>query len=404
MKQPITLLLILLASFSLSYACTTAVISGKNTKDGRPIIWKLRDTENFKNDVRYFTDGKYDYVALMNANDSIGEHVWGGINAVGFAIMNSASFNVNKGDTTSLKDQEGRFMKRALQSCQTVKDLERLLDTLPRPMGLAAHFGVVDAKGGAAFYEVNNQTYTKFDANNPQVAPKGYVIRTNYSKTGSKNVGYGYIRCQTAETLFAKAAKQNTLGYQTIVQDFSRSMLHPVLNRDYRKEYSQKPKNEDFVNSDDLITRYGSASAVVIRGVKAGEPINLGTMWTMIGFPNTSLTLPVFPLGKTVPSVLAKDKTGNAPLNSMSLLLKDECYPIKPASGYKYLKISKLYNAQHQGYAEVLAAAEVEVFKQTEAILKQWRQHPPDNKEVQKFYDWLDAYTLKVYSENFNLK
>jgi hypothetical protein len=31
------------------YCCTTAVISGKATKDGRPIIWKLRDSDFLKN-------------------------------------------------------------------------------------------------------------------------------------------------------------------------------------------------------------------------------------------------------------------------------------------------------------------------------------------------------------------
>ena len=33
-------------------ACTTAVISGKYTADGRPMIWKLRDSDNFKNKMQ----------------------------------------------------------------------------------------------------------------------------------------------------------------------------------------------------------------------------------------------------------------------------------------------------------------------------------------------------------------
>ncbi|PVX51900.1 hypothetical protein C7377_0192 [Balneicella halophila] len=404
MKKLIIALLILMTSISVGLACTTAVISGKNTKDGRPIIWKLRDTESYKNDVRYFSDGKYAYVGLMDSRDTNGENVWGGTNNVGFSIMNSASFNVNEADTTDYKDQEGRFMKKALQQCETLEDLENLLVTLPRPMGLAAHFGVIDAKGGAAFYEVNNQTYTKFDANDLETAPNGYVIRTNYSKTGTKDVGYGYIRCQTAEMLFKEAAAKDNLNSQTIIQDFSRCMIHPVLKRDYRKEYSQKPMTDDFVNSDDLITRHGSASAVIIRGVRTDESPNLSTMWTMVGFPNTSLTLPVFPLVNTVPSVLAKDETGTAPLNRFSLALKDECYPIKPSSGYKYLKISKLYNAEGTGYAEILEKAEKEVFEKTESTLSKWRQNPPSNKEVKDFYDWLDSYTLSLYKNEFNLE
>ncbi len=396
MKKALFIILLYFISTSINHACTTAVISGKKTKDGRPIIWKLRDSESYKNDVRYFTDGKYEYVALMNSKDTLGLNVWGGTNSAGFAIMNSASFNVNESDTTSLKDQEGVFMKRALQQCKTLKDLENLLDTLPKPMGLAAHFGVIDAKGGAAFYEVNNYTYTKFDANETK---EGYVIRTNYSKTGTKDVGYGYIRCQTAEALFAEAAEKDNLNCRTIVQDFSRCMKHPILHRDYRKEYEAKPKTKDFVNSDDLITRHGSASAIIIRGVKNGEQTNLATMWTMVGFPNTSLTLPVFPIGKIVPKVLSKNDSGNCPLNSFSLKLKDECYPIKPSSGYKYLKISKLYNAENDGYAQVLEEAEQEIFEKTKQTLAKWRKNPPSQQDLQKFYDWLDAYTLEIYNK-----
>ena len=110
MKNSLSLLIIIVLAIWQSNACTTAVISGKYTKDGRPMIWKLRDTESFENKLKYFTDGKYPYIGLINSNDEKGEQVWGGSNSVGFAIMNSASFNVNMADTTSFKDQEGYFM------------------------------------------------------------------------------------------------------------------------------------------------------------------------------------------------------------------------------------------------------------------------------------------------------
>lgn len=144
--------------------------------------------------MRYFTDGKYPYLGLINSSDTEGKNVWAGSNSVGFAIMNSASFNVNEKDSVDIENQEGAFMKLALQTCASLAEFEELLNTHPRPMGLAAHFGVIDAHGGAAFYEVNNYTWTKFDANE---APEGYVLRTNYSETGTPDVGYGFIRRKT---------------------------------------------------------------------------------------------------------------------------------------------------------------------------------------------------------------
>ncbi|MBK3515900.1 hypothetical protein [Carboxylicivirga marina] len=93
MKNLFLALLALLIAIPFSEACTTAVISGKYTANSRPIIWKLRDTETFENKMRYFRDGKYDYIGMINSKDANGEQVWGGSNAAGFAIMNSASFN-----------------------------------------------------------------------------------------------------------------------------------------------------------------------------------------------------------------------------------------------------------------------------------------------------------------------
>ena len=34
-------------------ACTSAVVSGKVTPDGRPLLWKNRDTDYLRNHVAY---------------------------------------------------------------------------------------------------------------------------------------------------------------------------------------------------------------------------------------------------------------------------------------------------------------------------------------------------------------
>ena len=385
--------------------CTTAVISGKYTKDGRPMIWKLRDSDYFKNKMMYFDDGKYYYIGLVNSEDIEGEQVWGGANSTGFSIMNSASFNVNMGDTTSKKDLEGFFMKQALQECATLEDFEQLLNNQPKPMGLASHFGVIDAKGGAAFYEVNNYTFTKFDANNPAEAPNGYILRTNFSYTGKKDVGYGFIRFQTAQDIFYQAESMGQLNYQTIIQDFSRCFKHAVLNKNFKEEFKSIPEGEHFINSDDLITRHGSSSAILIQGVKAEEPSDLATIWTTVGFPNTCITLPVWVRGgKNLPKLLVDDKSGNAPLNEMSLKLKDQCYPIKRSSGYKYLQISKLINSEKTGIVQKIEIAEKTIFTKTEEHLNKWRKGNSSEKEITSYYSWLDDFVSKTYFNAFGVE
>ncbi|RUT78743.1 hypothetical protein [Ancylomarina longa] len=398
MKKSLSCLLILLAFAYQGIACTTAVISGKYTKDGRPMIWKLRDSDSFQNKLMYFANGKYDCIGLINSNDAEGEQVWGGSNSEGFAIMNSASYNVNLNDTTSFKDQEGYFMKQALQNCATLEDFEQLLQNRAKPMGLAAHFGVIDAKGNAAFYEVNNYTFTKFDANDPAQAPNGYILRTNFSFTGKKDIGYGFIRFQTAQDLFYQADACGNLNVKTIIQKFSRCLKHAVLKKDFRKEYEQVPYGDNFINSDDLITRNSSASMILVEGVKKGENPLWTTIWTMIGYPNTCLAIPVWMAGgKDLPNMLQAKGTENCKLNEIVLGLKAKCYPITRAAGNKYLNVSELVNAEHTGIIQNLESAENMIFDATQNNLKVWRDKKPEASQIQEYYHWLNNYTIDFY-------
>ncbi|MFA5463949.1 MAG: hypothetical protein WC265_07740 [Dysgonamonadaceae bacterium] len=394
------LLLFFVGFNSIVWACTTAVISAKNSADGRSMLWKLRDSDKLKNAMHFFDDGKYNYLGLINADDTLGIHVWAGSNNVGFAIMNSASYNVNVGDTTQLKDQEGIFMKLALQTCASLQDLENLLDTYPKPRGLAAHFGAIDANGGAAFYEVNNQTWTKFDANDAETAHNGYIIRTNYSETGTKDEGYGFIRKEAAEKLFADAHNQNRLDYRSVIQDFSRSSYHPVFGINYRGKFENGTNESSFIASDDLNTRYSSASSIVIQGVKTGEAPDLSTIWIVIGYPNTSMAIPLWVRGgKNIPHILQNNsEIGNSPLNEAAMKWKNSCYPLTRSDGYHYLKYDELINPKNSGFIQRIEPIEREIFDQTDKMVKKWHEEAPSSSEIEKFYGWLNKKVSNFYA------
>ncbi|TFH00370.1 MAG: hypothetical protein E4H13_07665, partial [Calditrichales bacterium] len=213
-------------------ACTTAIITGKSTPDGRPLLYKHRDSGFTQNKLMFFDGDGYSFIGLINSEDQTGEEVWIGSNSAGFAIMNSASYNLAVDDTIRLKDQEGVIMKAALGRCATLADFEKLLDEWPKPLGVEANFGVIDAQGGAAYYETNNFSYTKIDANDPAVAPFGYLIRTNYSFTGSADDGYGYIRYLNAENLFYQAAAEHALTHRFLLQKVSRNLYHSLVKTD----------------------------------------------------------------------------------------------------------------------------------------------------------------------------
>lgn len=389
-------------------ACTTAVVSGKYTADGRPLLWKVRDTSTHDNKMIYLQDGRYAFVGLTNTKDTLGLQIWAGSNEVGFAIMNSASFNVNLNDKVEEKDQEGLFMHKALANCKSLKDFERLLRKEPRPMGLAAHFGVVDAQGGAAFYEVNNETFTKVDANDPLLAPNGYILRTNFSFTGKKDIGYGFIRFQTAQDLLMQGDAMNQLTPQTFMQDFGRSLSHAILKKDYYKEYSQVPASQEaFINSGDFICRHETASQVLVQGVTKDMAADMSTIWTQVGFPQTCVTVPLWVRGGAqLPKVVTADydnhKKGESavPLNRWAYVWKNKVYPIARSAGYKYMRISRLVNQEKTGYMQRVEEFEKELFKDAYTQDKTWMKQTPSVNDIQAYYSKLDKQVSKFYTSD----
>jgi len=400
----ISICLLTVCASTESNACTTAIISGKCTTDGRPLLFKHRDTGFFQNKLMFFDDGTYKYIGLVNSADIEGKEIWSGSNSAGFSIMNSASYNLNINDTTKLKDQEGIIMKEALRSCATLEDFEEFLNNWPKPMGVESNFGVIDAQGGAAYYETTNFSFKKIDANDPTVAPFGYVIRTNYSFTGTPDDGYGYIRYLTANRLFYNAVGQNTLNYKFLLQRVSRSLYHSLLNLDLAQIPWRSEDEMHFVAFEDYIPRRTSVTTMVIQGIKKDEPVELTTIWTVLGFPLCSVAIPTWVSGGTeIPSLLKADHTGNAPLCQMALDLKEKCFPLKRGSGKRYINLAALLNQNHNGIMQKLPELEDRLIGEAESYLADWRSSGIKPKEVKELYGIVSEKIKRYYSENFDL-
>jgi len=386
------------------FPCTTAIVSGKVTKSGRPLLLKHRDSGFEQNKLMFFDDGKYKYIGLVNSEDKLGKEVWGGVNSEGFAIINSASYNLKPdSDTTKLMDKEGIVMKLALQECATIKDFENLLLNMNKPLGVEANFGVIDAKGGAAYFETNNFTFNKIDANYLSVAPFGYLIRTNYSFVTDKNDGYGYIRYNTANELFYEAAMEDNLSVKFILQDVSRSLKHSLLNVDLKKNIEVSESENKLILFQDFIPRNSSCATILIEGVKPNESPELATLWTVLGFQLTSVAIPTWvKSGAELPKLLLADNSGNAPLCGKALKLKNELFPVKLGNGQNYINIPKLINKEKTGFLQKLKPLEDKIIEKTNSKLNEWRskkQLPKD--EVDNLYNFLEKEITEFYKNEF---
>lgn len=401
--------LVFLGSAGPLSACTSAVISGKVTPDGRPLLWKNRDTDFLQNSVRYFSGGRHSFIAVVNSVEDDPSDVWIGTNTAGFSIMNTQSYNlveVQPGEERG--EANGRVMRRALEVCATVKDFCQFLDTLSKPSLIEANFGVIDAKGGAAMFEVDYYKYVMYDANDPKDAPCGYIARTNFSFSGKVNEGAGYVRFMQEDKLLMPASATGQITPQWIFNELSRSFANPLLGIDLKSGDFNRPKTTGWFVDQDFIARSSMASAVVVQGVKSDERPELTTMWTILGYPPTGVVMPVWVKGaeEGLPKLLARDDVKKvAPLGDWSVTLAGDVFSYEQGMGSdRYMNWEKLYNADKNGYMQLLAPVENEVFQRTGAVLKEWRKKGcVDVKAMQLLYSGLDTFIGMQYAELFGL-
>lgn len=357
----------LLAGSIYSYACTSAIVGADASASGRPLLWKNRDTSNIDNKVEYVKGdkGEHSYVALFNASDTLLREAWMGMNDAGFAVMNTASYNI-KDDKVPQKDmdKEGFLMTIALKTCATVEDFEKLLSSLPRPMGVEANFGAIDAAGNGAFFETNNHSFVKYDIKD---SPDNILVRTNYSHSGRKNEGYGFVREANACHLLAPYVKRKDITPELFTEVLSRSFYHDLRKKDCASS------GERWIIDQDFIPRYKSTATVVIEGCRPQDGTvipsadfiaNQYIMWTGLGYPPCSEIMPVW----CTPDGVDEELRGLGPMGHSVMgdrvkARRDEVFPIHKGNGDKYIDMARLINEFGNGYIQVLVPKNLETYR-----------------------------------------
>ncbi len=405
MKKFFVLFMVTLFGIATAGACTSAVISGKATPDGRPLLWKHRDSDYERNKLRYFHGEKFDFIGIVNS-DTLESEVWMGSNSAGFSIMNTMAYNLNKGQKASVPDdQEGIFMHQALATCATLADFERLLDRSTGKRGVEANFGVIDAQGGAAYYEVGYFTSKKFDVNDPAIAPKGYLIRTNFGVSGDRESGKGYIRYATAEDLFERQRVKNDISVEFILQTPDRCLEHSLTNVNlYDVPLPEDSSSSQFVPFRDYLVRNSTVSSMVVQGVQRGEDPHFTTVWSLLGFPLTTIALPVWvAAGDSLPAMALSSDGRTSPLNERSLQLKKKCFPVTLDNGRDYLCLPVVLNRKGTGTIQKILPEEKTILSETGELLSRMRPKGVDRQAVLDHYRRLDSAIQTFYRRAFGL-
>lgn len=365
------LLVLLVCTQQLSPACTSAVVSGRGTADGRPLLWKQRDTGNLETKLVSDTGGRFAFVGVHDLADTANAECFMGSNEAGFSIINTATYNLQYEKYGGKMDEEGKVMKRALATCRTLEDFEQLLRDTRGKRGVEANFGVIDAFGGAAYYETDPYSFTKFDANDPAVAPQGYLIRTNFSMVGTPESGQGYVRYQSTTNCFQWASLGGGVSLDFILLEATTNLRHSLVGTNLAQ--GPLPLNEDartMVHFTDFVPRYSTASSMIIQGVRKGDDPGATTVWTVLGSPLTTPVVPVWVKhASLIPSMMFA--TGNAPalLNARALELKSRCFPLKTPEGRNYLDLARVVNQQGTGTVQQVRIADRKILDATRATM-----------------------------------
>ena len=374
-------------SFLSAEACTSAVISGRATKSGRPLLWKHRDTGTEWNHIEHLQGKRFAFTGLVNSNDAERKEVWAGANERGFAIMNTASYNMKPDSLKYLPEREGEIMKQALGECATVAEFEEFLKNMPQPRALETNFGVIDADGGAAYFEVWDYGYTKYDANDTAQYPNGYIIRSNYSFSGAQDEGMGYIRYQNAEYLLHKAYATGTLSAEWIFSSASRSFYHAILGED---ALSSSPNG--WAVDQDFIPRNSSSASVVVEGVSKGENPDATTIWSVIGYPPCSYAVASWVKAKNeIAAVIANSDEGRSSVNRMAVALKREVFPISRGNGSKYMRTDVIARA-----IEVLRPYESKSMQAASAVRDRIAKEGFNIEFVREYNELVNASAPKI--------
>lgn len=400
----INLFLLIVLCASSSWACTSFIISGKATPTGRPMMFKHRDTGELNNRIAYFEGVKYDFMGLVNSPVLDGE-VWAGMNEAGLCIMNTASYNLREDTLDCKMDREGEMMYHVLSHCATLADFEQWLNTYPQPWGVEANFGLIDAEGGAAYYEMNNFEWKKYDVN---TMPAGYRVVTNFSEAGRYEDYEGWERYLTATAIMKEAfSTTHQMTPNEALDLFSRQYRHELLDIDF--DSTNVP---EYTVDQDFIPRRITSAVAIFEGVNSPADARKTVMWTALGYPACAVAIPLVMAEKEhIPAYMqaydSQAKSGKAlhcEMCDVSLQIKNQwAFPLRISNGKRYVNMQHILQGTATAPSLLTCTQEVEkqINEDFDLLYQQWLKGQMSDKVFLKAYDEVSKKWMQNYRDSF---
>jgi hypothetical protein len=189
-------------------------------------------------------------------------------------------------------------------------------------------------------------------------AQDGILMRTNYSYSGVKDKGMGYVREMNEKALLKPHIAAQDITPAVFTEELSRTFYNAQLGKDFTRS------GDEWIVDQDFIPRRISTASIVIEGIIPGEDPRLTTMWIALGYPPCAEVYAVWVGEDGVAPELTGTTTENHSVQCDRVnQRKAEVFPVERGNGKQYLNLSKLYNNEGTGYCQTLTLKNRKAYK-----------------------------------------
>ncbi len=385
----LTVFISLAVTIHYGLASTIGLVGGDATVDGRPLLIKNRDNSANANQEFFFNrDGPLNYISVSYAG--LTDQAFGGVNEVGFAIVNANAWNMES--QVPGPDDDGIIMDHALRNCVTVEDFQAVMDSTnltgrTRPFISA----VMDAAGAGSFFEADDSTYFRFDVNDSTAAPNGYMVRANFAYEGG-SYHLGPHRHDRFLALLDSAYAGGFISHDFISMYVQQDIVNEETNP-YPLPFAGREEVMPYglIHTHDALNRDITRSGCVIQGVTAGEDPQLAAIWAIVGEPTATIALPLWVYAESTP--VEFDGPEYSALNLKAQDFRDYLYQRHWSDDA--IDTWKMLDENGAGLLSFLNSLESQVDFSGDSALSVWRvQGLPSPIEVENFQNFLAANTL----------
>lgn len=272
--------------------CTVGVVDSLASADGRPMAWKVRDTDFEYQQILYKVDGKFKYIGIGNRAGSAAM----GLNDRGLAFGNSLLEDI--GDH---RNGNSKCMKWLWENCATVGEcLSAFRETTQGssdfyPGSATFTLPIIGSDGRAYHVECGKTEYYEYDPldfGGKAVRQEAVVVRANDShknSDGSDDVETGGNRYFEGRDHLQNAVTRNGI-FVTDPEGGSGVTIGEWIQLARIGE----PDDEKGWTKRRQICSRVTVGAMLAHGIREGEDPRIAVMWSALGNPDYTPFVPVW--------------------------------------------------------------------------------------------------------------